>query len=185
MTDAIQTARLTLAPMRPADAPAVARLLGDARVARMLKVVPHPFPPEDAVAYIARLNAGPGVERAWAIRLKDDPQVIGAISAKYPATGEVPRIGYWLAPAFWGRGLMSEAAEALVDRLFADGAPAVEVGAFRDNPASRRVAENIGFAFAPAPDAWSVARGESVPYDLGRATPEGFAAARRAGKRAS
>jgi RimJ/RimL family protein N-acetyltransferase len=183
MRDVIETQRLTLAPLAPQDAPEVARLLGDTRVAWMLKVIPHPFPPEDATAYIARLGAGAGPERAWAIRLRDDPRLIGAISAKYPATGETPRIGYWLDPAVWGRGIMSEAAETLTTHLLALGAPAVEAGVFVDNPASRRVLEKIGFAFAPAPDAWSVARGRHVPYALGRATPESFAASRRAGKR--
>jgi RimJ/RimL family protein N-acetyltransferase len=178
MSVEIETDRLTLTPLTQADVPAVARILGDARVARMLRVIPHPFPPEDAAAYVARLGSGAGVERAWGVRLRDDPALIGVISAKFPATSETPRIGYYLDPAFWGRGIMSETVAALVARLIDEGAPAVEAGVFDDNPASRALLERLGFAFAPAADAWCVGRGAHVPYAYGRVTAGGFRAAR-------
>ncbi|PKP62443.1 MAG: GNAT family N-acetyltransferase, partial [Alphaproteobacteria bacterium HGW-Alphaproteobacteria-8] len=44
MRDLIETPTLTLRPLTGTDADAVQRILGDARVARMLRVAPHPLP---------------------------------------------------------------------------------------------------------------------------------------------
>jgi len=73
-------------------------------------VVPWPFP-KDGVETFYRERALPAVERGeewhWTIRLKDEPeQIIGAISLHL--NREIHR-GFWIAPDWRGRGLMTEA----------------------------------------------------------------------------
>ncbi len=52
-----------------------------------------------------------------------------------------------LHPAFWGQGLMAEAANALIDVAFRyTRAEAVEASVRVINPASRRVLQACGFA---------------------------------------
>lgn len=57
-------------------------------------------------------------------------------------------LGYWLARPLWGRGLMAEAARAVVqfgfDRV---GLHKVTVNCLAVNDASRRVIENVGFRY--------------------------------------
>jgi ribosomal-protein-alanine N-acetyltransferase len=55
-------------------------------------------------------------------------------------------LGYWLSPAHWGQGVMTEAADAAVRCAFHTiGLHKVAVGCVADNRASRRVIEKLGF----------------------------------------
>ncbi len=57
-------------------------------------------------------------------------------------------LGYWLAPALWGKGFMTEAATAVVRFAFETiGLHKVTTTCFVDNHASRRVIEKVGFRF--------------------------------------
>ena len=57
-------------------------------------------------------------------------------------------IGYVLSKEYWGEGLMTEAAQAVIGWLFDTvGLEAVTVGHFAENDRSRRVAEKCGFAY--------------------------------------
>ncbi len=153
MRDLIETPTLTLRPLTHADASAVARILGDARVAHMLRTVPHPLPEGTAERYIERLGGGVAPERALAIRGKGEAALRGVVSVRFFADSDGARLGFWLDPAWWGKGVMSEAVAAVTDALFEDGAPWIEAGVFDDNPASRRILERLGFDFAAAPKA--------------------------------
>jgi RimJ/RimL family protein N-acetyltransferase len=85
-------------------------------------------------------------------------------------------MGYWIARAFWGRGLATEACSALIDIARTLGLRQVEASHFIDNPASARVLDKLGFQstglIAPR---MSCARGTEVPARLMRlhlATPD-------------
>lgn len=57
-------------------------------------------------------------------------------------------IGYWLAPAYWNRGIATDAVVAMVE--YAMGAfdlARIEACVFEGNPASARVLEKAGFQF--------------------------------------
>ena len=77
--------------------------------------------------------------------------------------------GYWVARAFWGRGIASEACAAVIDIARALGLRQLEASHFIDNPASARVLDKLGFEstgiIAPR---MSCARGEEVPARLMR-----------------
>ena len=61
--------------------------------------------------------------------------------------GEPLSIGYFLDPALWGRGLMTEALSAFLPEVF-DRFPVNRIVAdhFEDNPASGAVLRKLGFA---------------------------------------
>jgi len=57
-------------------------------------------------------------------------------------------LGFWLAPEHWNKGLMTEAADAVVRCAFQTiGLHKVTVGCISDNVASRRVIEKLGFRY--------------------------------------
>ena len=55
-------------------------------------------------------------------------------------------LGFWIGKPYWGRGYATEAARALVGYAFDKlGLTQIVAGAFRENRASRRVLEKVGF----------------------------------------
>lgn len=146
--DGLVTERLLLRRLEAEDAPAIARLAGDERVARYTAAIPHPYPEGAAEAFIAqtREREAAGTTRVFAICLKREPEaLIGAIEMRDAGDGSV-EIGYWLGVPWWGQGLMSEAV-ADVARYAARWRPGATIGAhtFPDNAASQRVLEKAGF----------------------------------------
>ena len=133
--DPIRTARLVLRPLVPGDAPAIAAALQDWEIVRWLTVVPWPYGLGDAEWFIAEAQAGRVHPRA--ITLDDALVGIVAIDAE---------LGYWLSRDHWGRGLMTEAARALVERHFDDPEnPDLRSGYLAGNDRSGQVLRKLGF----------------------------------------
>jgi RimJ/RimL family protein N-acetyltransferase len=159
----IQAGRLVLRAVRKSDAGLLALFAGDRRVAEGTRSIPHPYPPGAAEAYVARMMAGAGQERAWVLdgSASGLSEVLGVISL----TGmdrDQSEIGYWVAPAFWNAGFASEAVRALVAaNPLASRTIFAEV--FQDNPGSARVLTNCGFEYLGDAETFSVARNARVP----------------------
>ena len=57
-------------------------------------------------------------------------------------------LGYWIGKDFWGRGLIPEAAKALLERAFSDlKMTTVWCGYYDGNEKSKRVQEKLGFVY--------------------------------------
>ena len=89
-------------------------------------------------------------DECYAICLKDDGRAIGAIELmRHTALvggDDECELGYWLGKPFWGRGIMPEAARALLRRAFEDlGMAKVWCGYYEGNLKSKRVQEKCGF----------------------------------------
>lgn len=139
----ISTDRLTLRAPLEQDLPAIAALIGDFAVSRMLVRVPHPYTIEDAQAWFRRIGA-PGAQDWQIFAIVLNGQAIGMVGFR-GGSGE-PSIGYWLGKAYWGRGYMSEACEAAVAWFFNNhDNDALHSGVFEDNPGSLRIQEKLGF----------------------------------------
>ena len=137
----LQTERLTLrAPCR-ADARVIAKFAGDRRIAENTSRIPHPYGIEDAEEYVASINTVDG-ETCFAV-MRDD-RLIGLCNVTPGKDGA--EIGYWVGAPYWGQGIATEAARAMIDFAFADvGYDMLVAGARVSNPASRRVLEKCGF----------------------------------------
>jgi RimJ/RimL family protein N-acetyltransferase len=143
----LQTERLTLRPLRAADAAAITLYAGDFDVARMTTSIPHPFALDDAEGFIARMaRADPARELVLAIEHRRNG-LIGVLGF-HPNPDGATEIGYWLGRPFWGAGCMTEAAAAALawvrkswNRRF------LASGHFADNPASGAVLIKTGFLY--------------------------------------
>jgi RimJ/RimL family protein N-acetyltransferase len=137
----LATARLVLRAPRRSDGKAIATLANDRRIAANTARIPHPYGIEDAEKFIAAVNKREG-EACFVITLDGAP--IGVCSIDLREDG--PEMGYWLGVPYWGRGLATEAARALIDHAFGDLEHDTLIsGARVNNPASRRVLEKCGF----------------------------------------
>ncbi|MEJ2120280.1 MAG: GNAT family N-acetyltransferase [Alphaproteobacteria bacterium] len=165
----LTTDRLTLRPFVQTDARAVQALCGNWNVARMLAVVPHPYPDglaEDWIAGQADKRAR-GEEYVFAI--EHDGEVIGAVGLERRShtRRDIHEIGYWIAEEWWGQGLASEAAGRVVRYAFDElGVTRLTSGHFDENPASGKVLAKCGFRVTGKGMLPCAARGEAVPATL-------------------
>lgn len=177
MTVRLETERLLLRPFQAEDADIVQGYVSLWEVARMTTRVPHPYPEGAAAAWIAghQRQRESGEEHTFCVTLMGGAPLISGNAGKERDSGPIGaaglrrldkgnlEIGYWIAPDYWGRGLATEAARALVVYGFEKlGAEALNSGHFVDNPASGRVLEKAGFRANGIARQWSEARREFV-----------------------
>jgi RimJ/RimL family protein N-acetyltransferase len=164
----LETRRLWLRWPRQADAAAIIRLAGEKAVAEMTAVMPHPYGPSDAEAFILKSRTGnaKGTTLAMAITPRAKPgQLIGVVGIKDDGSS-VPVLGYWLGTPFWSQGFATEAARALIDAFFAySEGRELAASARVINPASRRVLEKCGFTAVGSGLQAFPARGGVLPVD--------------------
>jgi ribosomal-protein-alanine N-acetyltransferase len=146
----ITTERLLLRPFTLADAPAVQKLAGDKAVASMTLNIPHPY--EDGMAE-AWIDTHPqkferGEEAVFAIVLREDDTLMGAIGLTVNQEHERAEMGYWIGKPYRGNGYCTEAAKEVVKYGFtALGLTRIQATHFVQNPASGRVMEKIGMTY--------------------------------------
>ena len=110
---ALQTGRLALRPLAPADAPRLADLANDFDVVKMTGAMPYPYALADAERFIRRASdADPGREVHFAVELAGEGPV-GCVGF-YPHGSPGPELGFWLGRPFWGLGIATEMLAALM-----------------------------------------------------------------------
>ena len=114
----LQTERLIIRPFVAADAPRLARLAGKHRIADTTVSIPHPYSAEQALGDIEKYNEEfqHGTGAFFAIALKEAPQdLIGGVLIKtIERAHEQGELGYWIDEDYTGRGLVTEAAHAVL-----------------------------------------------------------------------
>jgi len=147
----IETPRLILRQFTPDDAPDVFHgWMSDPAVSRFMTWLPHRelFETETLLDAWCSLYNDPRVYN-WALVLRENLRVIGNVSVTDRSDRhENCELGYCLAPACWGQGLMPEAVRAVITYLFRDvGYHRIVARHRRDNPASGRVMQKCGMQF--------------------------------------
>lgn len=155
----LETGRCRLRPLVESDAGILELYLSDARVARMTRDIPHPYPPGTARSYVERHGDGAGPTSVWAIDLNSDEtsDLVGIIALAAKGTNEA-EVTFWVGPAWWGTGYAGEALEAVVQEARRRSLGALNAEVMQDNLASIRVLTRIGFNYVGEGSMHSVAR---------------------------
>jgi [ribosomal protein S5]-alanine N-acetyltransferase len=118
----LQTERLVLRPFVAADATRFSELAGKHRIADTTVSIPHPYSPAQALDDIHKYSEEfvYGTGAFFAIALRETPQdLVGGILIKtIDRPHEQGELGYWIDEAYTGRGLVTEAARAMLDYGF-------------------------------------------------------------------
>jgi ribosomal-protein-alanine N-acetyltransferase len=145
----LQTHRLRLRNLRLADADAVFRIRGDFEVTKFNTGPAYTHPDQAGQLIVAIQQAyQEQTEIRWGITLTNGPDtVIGICGYNYWNRRDYrASIGYDLARAYWGRGIMTEAVAAIIAFGFMHmGLNRIEADAHARNRASIRVLEKLGF----------------------------------------
>lgn len=145
----LRTERLTLSVPTDADVEAIYEACQDPEIQRYT-TVPSPYERPHAEGFIgfAQGRWADGVEATWAIRQGD--ALAGMIGLHGITLGGAGELGYWMAAPARRRGLLTEAARAVIDWGFSlEGAALqrIEWRAVVGNAGSARAARTLGFRY--------------------------------------
>jgi RimJ/RimL family protein N-acetyltransferase len=128
----ILTRRLILRRPEPRDRDAIGRLAANPRVAETIAAAPGEYG---------------GI--SFALVERDGGAVVGTAGfGPIPERPQAAEIACWVGEPHWGRGLATEASQALIDHVFADEGVLVLWCSNRpSNTRARRVIEKCGFQF--------------------------------------
>jgi RimJ/RimL family protein N-acetyltransferase len=144
----------SLSPMCDHDKPALLEHLNVSdEISKCALRVPYPYTEQDAEVFLGRVKAGResyGQPTSFAIREPQEGRLIGAVGfADISATFQPHKgqIGYWLAKAYWGRGIMTAALRAFVDAIMPKyNLVRLEAITFDFNTSSQNVLRKCGFS---------------------------------------
>lgn len=118
--------------------PALLTQLGDPRIADWMAAIPQPFDTSQA--------------RAFLTFAEDDSQKVRAVEINGTVIGGLcvgDSLWYWLAPYYWGRGLINTVLRAALTDHFAGPASPLIATSREDNSASIAVLRRLGFSPRP------------------------------------
>jgi RimJ/RimL family protein N-acetyltransferase len=164
------TSRLHLRAPEAGDATAIVRYLNNYEVAKNTGRVPFPYGPDDAAEFLARAASqqADGTAFMFAVAERASPRdLIGVVSLEWDeGNGSSAELGYWLGEPFWGRGLMGEAAKAVLGFGFAGaGLARLHACYHLGNEASRRILMGLGFRPTRRCAAYSIAQTRNVDME--------------------
>lgn len=146
----LETERLIFLPWREEDAEELFRYASDPRVGPPAGWPPHKSA-EESRNVIRTVLSKP---ETYALILKETGAYIGCIALKTGDATDIAQgereaeLGYWLAPDYWGQGLMPEAVREIQRRAFRElGMETLWCAYYEGNDKSRRVQEKCGFRF--------------------------------------
>ena len=186
----LETPRLWLRWPRICDAAALHKFCSRWEVARYTARIPHPYPQGSAERFIYAAREANSAGRDLTLvmtPIKGKSDAIGSISLELRGRDRLV-LGYALAPEAWGKGLATEAAEAIIDAAFGL-TPTVEILASVrvENEASKACWKNAGLRWSARgcrarrrAVAWSSATASDSPGRIGQAWPQGGATCPRA-----
>ncbi|MCL2030792.1 MAG: GNAT family N-acetyltransferase [Oscillospiraceae bacterium] len=164
LTPTLETARVQMRPLTAADAETVyAAWASDPEVTRYMRYNTHTSV-QDTLEWLSseEANASKDTYYNWGLVLKESGALFG--SGGIAETDGVFMLGYNIARPYWGLGLMTEAARGMLE-FAVETLGAREFFAYhaKENPASGRVLEKLGFVYRQD--------GEFVSLDGARAYP--------------
>jgi len=145
LPEVIETDRLILRPYSLDDVDDVLSYASDPEWARFLGPVPQPYTRADAEGFLASQLSQDRTKRAsWAI--EHGGSAVGGVNIGFDLKNRVGTIGYSIARRLWGRGLVTEAAGAVIDASFAADPDLNRIQATTDerNVGSLRILEKLG-----------------------------------------
>ena len=109
--------------------------------------IPHPYEAGMAEEWIGTLESGykDGKIATFAIVLRDDAKLVGAIGLRIDRNLNKAELGYWIGKPFWNLGYATDATIAILAFGFNElRLNRIQAGHLARNPSSGRVMEKAG-----------------------------------------
>lgn len=145
--DELFTSRTRLRRLARSDLNNLARLQTDPDVVRFTRArIPQTLDEiESRLSSWINAQAADRPLGIWVAELRDGGEFFGWFMLR-KSEFDFPELGFMISKNHWGKGLTSEVSQALVDWAFKDlGLPGVSAVTDRENVASIRILEKLGF----------------------------------------
>jgi len=160
----LTTKRLILRCPHAEDSHAITQIANNRRIAEQTRRMPHPYSIADAERWIEMMVTGE--ECTFLVTRKGDDKILGATGCGSMDENE-KEIGFWIGEPFWAFGYATEAAQAIIDHIFATQQLEQLYGRCRvTNTPSRRVLMKCGFQFAGSGMCDSAVLSGPVPVEV-------------------
>jgi len=123
------------------DAGRVAELVGNYEVSKWTSSIPYPYSIEDAAAWI-QSTASDTFRHPYAVVTNNE--LVACVSYWPDETGGI-EVGYWVGQEYWGKGVATQALQALLSADFFPEDDRVVARIMEGNIGSERVLEKCGF----------------------------------------
>ncbi|MCX6740688.1 MAG: GNAT family protein [Candidatus Parcubacteria bacterium] len=144
----IKTKQFVLRPYRMSDADDLAKKINDWRIIRNLALQIFPYKKSDALIFLKKTLPNYKIKNPGSLVLgiEIDGKIAGSVGLHKIEPGHQAEIGYWLAPVYWGNGIMTN----VVKKTTAYGfkkfkLKRIYAKVFIYNPGSKIVLEKNGF----------------------------------------
>jgi ribosomal-protein-serine acetyltransferase len=148
--DLVVDSELSLVPRRPDDAREMFALIDAHRAAltEWVTWVDATFSVDDVRRYASFAQSQFEQSSGFEYSVRENGVIAGGIGLYHlDWASRMGHVGYWLAPAARGRGLITRAARALTTRAFAElNLHRLEIRCVVENHKSRAVAERLGYS---------------------------------------
>jgi RimJ/RimL family protein N-acetyltransferase len=129
------------------DAADVQRLAGDRDIADTVQNIPHPY--EDGIAEEWIATHQPGFDAGelanFAVVLRRENTLIGAIGLRIIPQHERGELGYWIGKNYWGNAYCTEAGRAMLEYAFSElKLNRICANHMTRNPRSGKVMQKLG-----------------------------------------
>jgi [ribosomal protein S5]-alanine N-acetyltransferase len=128
----------------------IVRFANNKRIAdNLTDAFPHPYTKENGISYITTCRPNPAGTgdpvRVFAIEVDGIPCGSIGLMVQSDIHRKNAEMGYWLAEAYWGRGIMTEAVRQMIEFGFGNlDITRIFARPFSTNLASQRVLEKAG-----------------------------------------
>lgn len=147
----LETKRLILRNPTKKDVEDLVEGLNNLNVSKRISPISYPYKREDAIRWINSCNKKKKNKDSYAfeIELKEERKLVGACGLHdHNEFNESVSIGYWVNENYWRRGILTEAAIAVMDFAFKElKVNRIELNAYKQNVASNAVANKLGFIY--------------------------------------
>ena len=163
----LETKRLILREPTIKDVNDLVEGLNNLKVSRYLAKVPYPYVKKDATFWIKNYYKKKGESYNFEIELKENKKLIGACGVHaHSKFNESVEMGYWVNEKYWKKGIMTEAATAVIDFAFKKlKVNRVGLLAYTKNDASNAVAKKLGFTFEGTLRQYHKTKSTGIIYD--------------------
>lgn len=144
----IEGTQFRLRPFRRGDEAALVRHINNTKIYRNTLRIPYPYRMRDAREWVRKCRVADRAREKTDVNfaIEIDGEVAGGIGFSSIVSCHKAELGYWLGEAYWGRGVMTEAAKLVTqfgfERLHLKR---IYAGVFLWNHASMRVLEKAGY----------------------------------------